>query len=903
MKTLFTIISFLFPIIIFSSSPFSDISPSDKNYKAVNYLFQKGVIWWYADWSYKPNRDVNRVEALKILLLWAQIPVNESHFALNFKDTDSNSWYAKYLSVGQNLWIIKWYSDWLFKPDNTVNLAESLKMLLKTNNVSFEETVNQSPFLDVPKDAWFAAYMQYAKVNWILDYPSNWLVYPWKKMNRAEFAQIIYKFAKNQEKKSNNELADMYPNDFEWKKTTSWEQYSNNKLTASHRSFPIGSRVKVMNTDNLKSVLVVINDNNLDNPDREIRLSKKAFYSISDMEAVLIPIKLTKQDWEIEIAEEILKSTDTCQYPDHTNKINKWFFNLINLESELESVFRENEIYNIRWTIWENIKEVTAFIIEEDWSKSPFYAYVKNWFFSVDVDMWPSWEKQIWIITWKSWSSYLWDINVVKITCEREYKTSHKSVPKNLSYKIKNNDTYFKWEWTWSLIRLVVKQWDNQVVKYINKKDNYIKLNPMWFKGFSQWEAFFQISLTNSSSPNSLDQDSAWAISQNEKINIVKHHYSLIDNSIIEPSEQIQSVYKFWWSISIKAIAKNDIKTESDIILPNNKVESVLIGANKKMIKNDNWVEIFPVLSEFEFLYKPKQHWTYIIEINHSSWIAWLNIPVYEQWSIPLIPDYRDTITEHDRLTEINLSNYRSQMIGLINKDRKLVWLKRLMLNPSLNELAQQRANYIANNDHISHWTKEWKTINDLRFNFWIKSQVSENIAREANVEYAHLWLMRSAGHRKNILDEDWSRLWVWFSIDKDWYLIVVEAFSSSPIEEYNLDYLRTQITERINLKRAELLVPSSILHAISQNWTDLMVEKNFFDFEWPWDESFNDEITNAWIRNQAWTFIVAHSIWKWILDEVESHERIYDPIWEKIWVWIKQDPNWIIKVTVIYTR
>jgi len=38
-------------------------------------------------------------------------------------------------------------------------------MLLKTNNVSFEETVNQSPFLDVPKDAWFAAYMQYAKVN------------------------------------------------------------------------------------------------------------------------------------------------------------------------------------------------------------------------------------------------------------------------------------------------------------------------------------------------------------------------------------------------------------------------------------------------------------------------------------------------------------------------------------------------------------------------------------------------------------------------------------------------------------------------------------------------------------------------------------------------------------------
>ena len=450
----------------------------------------------------------------------------------------------------------------------------------------------------------------------------------------------------------------------------------------------------------------------------------------------------------------------------------------------------------------------------------------------------------------------------------------------------------------------MVKQWDNQVIKYINKPDNYLKLNPIWFKDFAQWEAFFQISLTSSSSPNSFDQNAKWAISENEKLNIIKHHYSFVDDSIIQIWNEIPSNYKFWWNIVINGTTKNEIKTHSDIILPNNKVESIIISADKQMIKNKNWVEIYPPLSKFSFSYNPKEHWTYIIEINHSSWIAWLNVPVYEEWFIPLIPDYRDKIQATDeKLTEINLANYRSELISLINRDRKLVWAKRLMLNPSLNELAQQRATDMANNNYISHWTPEWKTINDLRFTFWIKSQVSENIAREISVEYAHLWLMRSAAHRKNLLDEDWSRLWVGFSIDKQWYLIVVEAFSSSPIEEYNIDYLRTQITERINLKRSELIVPSSILHAISQNWTDFMVDKNFFDFVWPGEKSFNDQITNAGIRNQAWTFIVAHSIWKWILDEVENHERIYDPIWKKIWIWIKQDPNWIIKVTVIYTR
>ena len=55
-------------------------------------------------------------------------------------------------------------------------------------------------------------------------------------------------------------VANFYSDKFQGKKMASGELYDKDKLTASHKKLPYGTKVKVMNLENQKSVVVTIND-------------------------------------------------------------------------------------------------------------------------------------------------------------------------------------------------------------------------------------------------------------------------------------------------------------------------------------------------------------------------------------------------------------------------------------------------------------------------------------------------------------------------------------------------------------------------------------------------------------------------------------------------------------------
>jgi rare lipoprotein A len=74
--------------------------------------------------------------------------------------------------------------------------------------------------------------------------------------------------------------ASYYADKFNGKKTASGERFSNGKLTAAHRKLPFGTKVKVTNIDNGKSVIVVINDRGPFSGGFDIDLSKKAYKKI-----------------------------------------------------------------------------------------------------------------------------------------------------------------------------------------------------------------------------------------------------------------------------------------------------------------------------------------------------------------------------------------------------------------------------------------------------------------------------------------------------------------------------------------------------------------------------------------------------------------------------------------------
>jgi len=177
-----------------AAAGFSDLISSHPNYTAIMALKDRGIIAGYPDGTFKPDQAVNRVETLKIIMLGSDVYVPEASGTGGFKDTDENAWYAKYILKAQLLAIVQGYADGSFKPETTVNLAENLKILLKTKAIDILKiSVNEDPYADVPKTEWYAAYAQYAKDHNLIDADAHNKIYPAQGMTRAKLAELMYR--------------------------------------------------------------------------------------------------------------------------------------------------------------------------------------------------------------------------------------------------------------------------------------------------------------------------------------------------------------------------------------------------------------------------------------------------------------------------------------------------------------------------------------------------------------------------------------------------------------------------------------------------------------------------------------------------------------------------------------
>ena len=86
--------------------------------------------------------------------------------------------------------------------------------------------------------------------------------------------------------------ASYYATKFQSKKTASGELYDRAKKTAAHNKLPFGTKVKVTNTKNSKSVIVKINDRGPHVKGRIIDLSGSAFSSIANFDDGVIEVKI-----------------------------------------------------------------------------------------------------------------------------------------------------------------------------------------------------------------------------------------------------------------------------------------------------------------------------------------------------------------------------------------------------------------------------------------------------------------------------------------------------------------------------------------------------------------------------------------------------------------------------------
>lgn len=174
-----------------SAVSFPDVSSDHKNYEAIEYLDTKEIINGYEDGTFGPTNLVNRAEAIKMIVGALKIKKEDSYSTM-FPDVKKEDWFFNFVMAGQKAGVINGYNDGKFKPGDSVNLAETLKMLFAAAKVELP-VVSGDVFVDVKKDSWFAPYMLFARDNNIILSDDYGYVHPDQAMSRAYFAEVVYR--------------------------------------------------------------------------------------------------------------------------------------------------------------------------------------------------------------------------------------------------------------------------------------------------------------------------------------------------------------------------------------------------------------------------------------------------------------------------------------------------------------------------------------------------------------------------------------------------------------------------------------------------------------------------------------------------------------------------------------
>lgn len=173
---------------------FNDVDNSHTNAKAISYLKEHNIISGYDDGSFQPDKTVSRVEALKMILLGFNISLSPTA-DLTFPDTDTEQWYAPYVGRALKLGVVKGYDNGTFKPAQTVNRAEFLKILFEATDTLVPEVseVKNAPYPDVDANAWYAGYAKFSADKNLVPTNAEGELEPSVGMTRADVAEVIYR--------------------------------------------------------------------------------------------------------------------------------------------------------------------------------------------------------------------------------------------------------------------------------------------------------------------------------------------------------------------------------------------------------------------------------------------------------------------------------------------------------------------------------------------------------------------------------------------------------------------------------------------------------------------------------------------------------------------------------------
>lgn len=170
---------------------FNDVPSSHPDYEAINYLQAQGFVSGSEDGLFHPELGLTRCELTKIALKTAGITL-VTPATSSFPDVSTTNWCHPYAYTARSHGILNGYPDGTFKPNRTVTEIEALKIILNSLSTQLP-SVTQQRYIDVKTTDWWAPYIEYVRTYNLSTMPSSDYYGIQNEFLRAKMARVLYR--------------------------------------------------------------------------------------------------------------------------------------------------------------------------------------------------------------------------------------------------------------------------------------------------------------------------------------------------------------------------------------------------------------------------------------------------------------------------------------------------------------------------------------------------------------------------------------------------------------------------------------------------------------------------------------------------------------------------------------
>lgn len=814
----------LLPTETAGAGTFSDLSENHTNYDAILYLQENGVLNGYSDGTFRPDQTVNRAEFLKIILEGSDIALDISTDT-PFTDINHNEWYGPYVKKAFHESWINGYSDGTFRPNQTINKVEALKILAVVQGWQLATPTTQ-PFTDTTLDAWYTPYISYAKEHGYLEESGNYFS-PAVNMSRAKISEVIYR--------------------------------------------------------TIATIEPIVEENITPTPSSEVEPK--------------ITLELEPEptiDIAPEPIEEAYKNLNFT--PEAFNEIESTFFSGISLDETLPNIFYKNEVYTVSGTTSNNDQEVTVIlegITDKNFYKT-FSAKIKNGKIEVPVHFSEEGNYKLGIIPGTSGTSKAIAISIVPNLPDKNDKTATPTTINDFEIGFSDDKTFVGFSAPPSTLKKITFIQDSKNVTYYSRQDfDSLTIDYKDFENFDEKNTTYQIQLASISDDKPLQINSDFSNTNSKTFTAIEHSFSDIEDTFnATVPELMPSISPINFSGTINA----ETSTEAYVIKPDGHVDKLALTTTSTTSTYLGGTTINSS-GNFTFNYTPLTNGRYILEINDKFGLPILNHPVYIGGAIPLIPDYLDLNERKFFEGTINLENFRTELLNLINNSRQEHGLNPVELSTEINVVAQNHAQDMANNNYFAHVNLAGQTPDDRRLAAGITTAVGENIAKDTSILFGHHGLMRSAAHRSNILTPSWTRVGLGIA-ETEGHLIIAEEFSTNAVTTSDLVNFKNELYTGINNIRTSPLTTTTALESASNYLNNKEIIENLELT----NQMFTDALNTYSITGNSNAIGRSFNIWSQILDSILTDEAsvLNQGTWQSMGADIQLDATGIIHTILI---